>query len=151
MLEEIGYFDEDFFCIYEDVDLSFRAQLAGYKCLYVPTAIVYHIVGGTAGTNNDFTAYYGQRNMEFVFLKNMPLLLLMKYLPLHAGYIVSALVYSLLMKNGGIFIRSKMDAFRQIELILRKRRSIQKKNKVSSGYLETILDRHSVFDHKNRT
>ena len=38
MIDEIGFFDEDFFLLYEDVDLSFRAQLKGYKCLYVPEA-----------------------------------------------------------------------------------------------------------------
>lgn len=42
MLEDIGLFDEDFFIAQEGVDLSFRAQLKGYKCLYVPTAVVYH-------------------------------------------------------------------------------------------------------------
>src|SRR5690606_20741179 len=42
MLKEIGLFDEDFFAYYEDVDISFRAQLAGWKVLYVPTAEAYH-------------------------------------------------------------------------------------------------------------
>jgi len=42
MLDDIGLFDEDFFLLYEDVDLSFRAQLRGYRCIYVPDAIVYH-------------------------------------------------------------------------------------------------------------
>jgi GT2 family glycosyltransferase len=42
MLRDIGFFDEDFCLLYEDVDLSFRAQLKGYKCLYVPEALVYH-------------------------------------------------------------------------------------------------------------
>ena len=42
MLNDIGLFDEDFFLLYEDVDLSFRAQLKGYRCLLVPDAVVYH-------------------------------------------------------------------------------------------------------------
>ena len=42
MLLDIGFFDEDFFLLWEDVDLSFRTQFRGYRCLYVPEAIVYH-------------------------------------------------------------------------------------------------------------
>ena len=48
MLKEIGLFDEDFFAYYEDVDVSFRAQLAGWKVKYVPSAIVYHQIGATS-------------------------------------------------------------------------------------------------------
>jgi GT2 family glycosyltransferase len=147
MLEEIGSFDEDFFCVYEDVDMSFRAQLLGFKCLYVPTAIVSHYVGGTAGTKNDFTLYYGQRNMEYVFLKNMPLPLLVKYLPLHIEYVVLAFLYYLLKNQGGIYLRSKMDAFKQIRLTLQKRKEIQRKRRVSSSYLETIMNKRSLFKH----
>ena len=148
MLEEIGYFDEDLFCLYEDVDLSFRAQLAGFKCLYVPTAVVYHHVGGTAGTNNEFTLYYGQRNLESVFLKNMPTRLLVKYLPLHIGYDLLAFVYHILKRNGGIYLRSKIDALRQISLIFQKRMILQEKRKVSCNYLETLFDKRSLFEHR---
>jgi len=147
MLEEIGDFDEDFFCLYEDVDLSFRAQLAGYKCLYVPTAIVYHRVGGTAGTDNDFTLYYGQRNLELVFLKNMPLPLLIKYLPLHTGYVILAFIYHLLRREGKIFLYSKMDALKRIRSTLQKRKIIQRKKKVSVAYSESIIDKRSLFKY----
>ena len=147
MLDEIGPFDEDFFCVYEDVDVSFRAQLLGFKCLYIPTAVVTHYVGGTAGTKNDFTLYYGQRNMELVFIKNMPLPLLVKYLSPHIAYILLAFFYSLLKNKGGIYLRSKMDAFRQIGLTLRKRNEIQRRRRVSSSYLETILNGRSLFKH----
>lgn len=147
MLKEIGCLDEDFFCIYEDVDLSFRAQLAGYQCLYVPTALVYHRVGGTSGVNNDFTLYYGQRNLEFVFFKNMPFSLLIKYFPLHIGYILIAFIYHLLKGRGGIFVRSKMDALKDIRLILQKRRAIQKKKSISTVSLERIFDQKSLFKH----
>lgn len=147
MLEEIGCFDEDFFCIYEDVDLSFRAQLGGYQCLYVPTAIIYHRVGGTSGIDNDFTLYYGQRNLEFVFLKNMPLPLLIKYFPLHMGYLVIAFIYHLLKGKGRIFFRSKKDALKDIRLILKKRRIIQKKKSISTISLEHIFDRKSLLQH----
>ena len=49
MLEDIGFLDPDFVMIYEDADLSFRAQLRGYECVYVPGAIVYHRYRVTIG------------------------------------------------------------------------------------------------------
>jgi len=148
MLDEIGYFDEDLFCIYEDVDLSFRAQLAGFQCLYVPTAVVYHLVGGTAGTNNDFTLYYGQRNLESVFFKNMPLKLLIQYLPLHLGYNFLAFIQHFFKKNGKIFLRSKIDALKQIGSTLGKRKTIQGKKRVSSLYLRTLFDKRALLQHR---
>jgi GT2 family glycosyltransferase len=42
VLRKVGCFNEDFFFLYEDLELSFRHQLQGYKCLYLPAAIVYH-------------------------------------------------------------------------------------------------------------
>jgi hypothetical protein len=148
MLDEIGCFDEDLFCIYEDVDLSFRAQLAGFQCLYVPTAVVYHLVGGTAGTNNEFTLYYGQRNLESVFFKNMPLELLIQYLPLHLGYNFLAFIHHFFKKNGKIFLRSKIDALKHIGSTLEKRRTIQGKKRVSSLYLRTLFDKRSLLQHR---
>jgi len=147
MLDEVGSFDEDFFCVYEDVDLSFRAQLGGFKCLYVPTAIVYHKVGGTMGRNNDFILYYGQRNLEFVFIKNMPFSLLIKYLPLHMEYLFLAFIYNLLRNKGGLFLRSKIDALKQIRIILNKRKQVQRGGKVSSHYLGAILNKRSLLKH----
>jgi len=148
MLNDIGYFDEDLYCIYEDVDLSFRAQLAGYRCLYIPTAIVYHQVGGTIGTKNDFTLFYGQRNIECVYLKNMPATLMLKYLPAHSIYVILAWVSSLCNWKGEIFVRSKLDAFRQIGPILKKRKNIQSRRKVSLKYLEQIFDRRPLIHHR---
>lgn len=39
---EREYFDEDFFAYWEDLDLSWRLRLAGYECVYVPEAVIYH-------------------------------------------------------------------------------------------------------------
>src|SRR3990172_13075980 len=83
MLEELAGFDEAFFIVHEDSDLNFRAQLLGYRCIYVPTAVVYHHLGATIGKGSDRAVYFSQRNTEFVYLKNMPLVLLLKYWPLH--------------------------------------------------------------------
>ena len=79
MLAEIGFLDDNFFLYDEDTDLSFRAQLAGWKCVYVPNAIVYHKANATAGRLSDTHVYYHTRNLEFVWIKNMPLGLMLRF------------------------------------------------------------------------
>src|SRR5208283_2055864 len=70
-IDEVGFFDEDFFIQCDDTDLSFRLQLAGWRVLYVPDAVVYHKVSHTIGRKSDIGVYYSQRNMEFLRIKNV--------------------------------------------------------------------------------
>lgn len=72
MLEEIGLFDEDFFAYYEDVDISFRAQLAAWQVRYVPSAIAYHQIGATSSKIHGFTTYQTMKNLPLVWFKNVP-------------------------------------------------------------------------------
>lgn len=73
MLDDIGLFDEDFFMYLEDVDLSFRAQLRGHKCMYVPRANVRHHGAGTTGSQyHKDNVYFIARNTIYVLLKDMP-------------------------------------------------------------------------------
>ena len=73
MLDEIGLFDESFFLYCEDTDLGLRARWAGWKCLYVPDAIVDHRYSHSAGRATPLKAYYVERNRHFLILKNFPL------------------------------------------------------------------------------
>jgi GT2 family glycosyltransferase len=86
MLRDIGLFDEDFFLLYEDVDLSFRAQLRGYKCLYVPEAVVHHKVSSSIIYDSPTSVYYSHRNLEWVYIKNMPSGLILKTIFSHITY-----------------------------------------------------------------
>ena len=72
MLDEIGNFDEDFFCYFEDLDLGVRGQLAGWKCWYVPTSPVCHRKSTTAGNYSVFKAYHVERNRLYCLWKWMP-------------------------------------------------------------------------------
>lgn len=72
MLEQIGLLDEDFFAYYEDVDLSFRAQLAGWKVRYVPTAKAYHQISATSGKIKGFATYHTLKNLPLLLWKNVP-------------------------------------------------------------------------------
>jgi GT2 family glycosyltransferase len=72
MLEQIGLFDGDFFLYCEDTDLGLRARWAGWKCLYVPGAVVEHHYSHSAGRASPLKAYYVERNRLFVLAKNYP-------------------------------------------------------------------------------
>ncbi len=73
MLEETGGFDASFFLYCEDTDLGLRARWAGWKCLYVPDAVVEHHYSHSAGRASPLKAYYVERNRLFVLVKNFPL------------------------------------------------------------------------------
>lgn len=77
MLDEIGLLDEELGSYIEDVDLAWRARLAGYTCAYAPAAIVYHMVSATGG--GPIASYFVGRNLIFVLAKNYPAGLWKKY------------------------------------------------------------------------
>ena len=70
----IGFFDENFFAYMEDVDISYRARIYGYICMYCPQAVVYHVGSATSGSKyNSFKISLAARNNVYVPYKNMPL------------------------------------------------------------------------------
>jgi len=77
MLEAIGAFDDRFFLYCEDTDLGLRARWAGWKCLYVPEAVVEHHYSHSAGRASPLKAYYVERNRLFVLAKEFPLAMLL--------------------------------------------------------------------------
>jgi len=72
LFKEIGLFDESFFAYYEDVDISFRAQLAGHKIYYTKDAIAYHKQGATSSKIPGFTVYQTFKNIPLLYAKNVP-------------------------------------------------------------------------------
>ncbi len=123
MLREIGSFDETLNTYYEDVDLAFRAQLAGYDCLYIPEAVAYHHHGASSDSRR--RDYFLARNSLLVLLKNMPGPLLRRY-ALHLVW--SQLGYALSFArrgHGPIYARGRRHALRQFPDIMRARRAIQ--------------------------
>ena len=74
LFDEIGLFDEQFESYVEDMDLSFRARLQGYKSYYSSNAIVYHYGSAATGTRyNSFKVKISARNNIYLIYKNMPL------------------------------------------------------------------------------
>jgi len=134
MLDDIGLLDEDFFAYLEDVDLSFRAQLAGYRCRYVPDAVAYHV-----GSASPFhRPGLGVRNWLWVLLKNIPLGML------HRFQLIEALggLFLTAWKEGELrsWFRGWREALGKAPIIWRKRRAIQRQRRVSLSYLAGLLD-----------
>ena len=139
MLEDIGLFDEHFFAYYEDVDISFRAQLAGYRVMYSPKALAYHNVGGTSSKLGDFTIYHSAKNFWLLYLKNMPGFLYFKYLPLASFWYVRIFIGRIV--RGGLlaFIKGWLKSILLLPKTLLARHKIQKKRHVSISYIDSIL------------
>lgn len=70
IIQKIGLFDEDFFAYEEDVDLAFRLNRLGYKTLYVPKAISYHLGGGTSNRMGNFRSRMDAKNWIYLIIKN---------------------------------------------------------------------------------
>lgn len=101
VFDEIGLFEENFFAYLEDLDISWRANNLGWKCLYCPAAVCTHIGGATTGGEkgaryNDFKSIQSGRNSMLLPYKNMPILMLLLNLPfLLPGYLLKTLVFHL--------------------------------------------------------
>jgi GT2 family glycosyltransferase len=144
-LLEVGGFDEDYFCYLEDVDLGFRLQLSGYKAMYVPNAIVYHIGSATTGgQHSDFSVYHGHRNLVWTFIKNMPGVLFWLLLPLHVLLNIVTLIIFVARGQTAVIFRAKWHAIMAISRMWSKRKQIQNKRVASVGYIWRALDK-SIF------
>jgi GT2 family glycosyltransferase len=159
MLEEIGLFDEDFFLYCEDTDLGLRARWAGWRCLYVPDAVVEHHYSHSAGQASRLKAYYVERNRLFVLVKNFP-----------AGMLAAAPLYALarycwhawfLFAGRGSAARFRLEgnagwrmawyvarahaaALARVPRLWRKRRHIRQAARISPTVYRRLLRAHAI-------
>ena len=139
MLRDIGLFDEKFFMYFEDVDLSFRAQLAGYKVRYTPAAIAYHKLSASTNKVPGLAVYNTFKNLPMLYVKNMPLRLWPQTYPRFV------LAYTLILGNaiargrGAPAIKGWLKSWLLIPHMFSQRHMIQKSKKVSAEYINTII------------
>ncbi len=95
ILDEIGWFDEFHFAYLEDVDIGYRARIMGYRNIYEPSAVVYHLGSGATGSRyNSFKVRISARNNMYLIMKNMPTLQIILNFPfLLFGFGVKALFF----------------------------------------------------------
>ena len=126
MLEQVGLFDEDFFAYLEDVDLAWRARLAGWQCLYAPAARVYHAHSATGGEGSPFKSRLLARNKIWLIAKNYgPGARLLAYLPLIILYDLAAVAFALLSCGDVHSLLGRIDGIFGLPRIWRKRRAVR--------------------------
>ncbi len=140
MLAEIGLLDDDFFFSFEDVDLAWRAQLAGWKCLYQPRAVVYHKLKASGG--GTVASFYDARNRLYTLFKNYPADLWQA----HRREVIAAqlrLLRDALRSWRGAAARATLRGWlagwRGWPVMRRKRQRIQAHRKASAAYLERLM------------
>lgn len=140
MIDKIGFFDPDFFAYGDDTDIGLKARIAGWKCLYVPAAAVFHRYSATTGRYSPMKAYLVERNRVWVLIKYFPL----RRILISPFYTILRLILQLygaltkkgaagkftkeysLLKLAGVFLRAYIDALRGLPAMMRKRREMKK-------------------------
>lgn len=153
LFEDIGYFDEDYFAYLEDVDLGLRAQSAGYKCLYVPSAVIYHLGCGTTGSGyHPLVVKLSAQNNWNTLVKNIPLPLLLRFLP----QIVYWQLYYLavvILRGGQLWpwLKGTASALKLLPKMVEKRAEINRKRRVGLDYLEKVIVESEQELYQSRT
>jgi GT2 family glycosyltransferase len=142
MLDDIGLLDEDLFMYCEDVDLNWRAQLTGYRCVFAPRAVVYHHLSATGG--GEIASFYTGRNTLWVLVKNYPGELLRRHwltvvrAQLNIAQDAFKARHSVAARAR---LRGQLAGLLGLPRWLRKRRQVQARRKVSNQVIERLLVR----------
>jgi GT2 family glycosyltransferase len=158
MLNKIGLFDPDYFAYNEDLDLAWRARLAGWICMYVPSAVVYHVHSASTVSFPAFKIYHGERNRIWTLIKNFPI----KHILIATPYTVMKLflhLLSALRKKGRgsdyarnvklsaivlSLLRAWIDASVNLPKFIKKRRNVQSLRKVPINEIDLWLKKYSI-------
>jgi GT2 family glycosyltransferase len=156
------YFDPLYFAYQEDVDLAWRLRLRGYISWYNYGGSVYHVHSATGKNYSAFKSFHIHRNTLFVMFKNMPLSLLAGTVTAFLGRYVN-LVRSIVRKSGPSYeVSKKIGMFAMIRIVvvswlslvwylpqlLRKRRLIQKKRRISPGEVGRLFKKFNADSKK---
>lgn len=134
---KIGFFDEDYFMYFEDVDWCFRAQLRGLTGWYEPSAKIYHINRASSSKVKSFTEYLQFRNLTMTILKDFPKGLLMQRVTWLRIFWVNINTVRFFAKRGYLWEALKSEFYILFHLftILKKRSKIQSSKLVSDEYI----------------
>ncbi len=153
MLDKVGGFDEDFFAYADDADLGLRARIAGWRCLYIPAAVVRHHRGATLGTFSSRRLELIERNRVLLAAKLFPWSLLW----LNGVYYLARLAagtWAAVQSKGEVrkypgaagklriataLVRGDLQALRLLPKMLRKRREINRFRKLSPSQVRRLI------------
>ncbi|RKZ76894.1 MAG: hypothetical protein DRQ57_01905 [Gammaproteobacteria bacterium] len=137
IIDEIGLFDDEQWCYYEESDLCHRIWIYGYECLYYPKSTVLHAVGGTSTQfDNSFVQFHSFKNKLHSYLSNFELLTLLKVVPMHLLVVmVSCMIWIASGKISLAFavLKSIVWNIKNARGILKRRKQIQSIRKCSDS------------------
>ncbi|WP_419253377.1 glycosyltransferase family 2 protein [Caulobacter sp. ErkDOM-YI] len=141
LFEDLGGFDERFFCYCEDVDLGYRLRLTGRTTLLLPDARVAHVGSASTGVRSDFAIFHGSRNRIWTFIKNTPPLLLWLTTPLHVAVTAGLLLLHLRRGDAGPAVRGIKAALTQpaLDAVLADRKTVQARRRAGSGAILRVM------------
>ena len=157
MIEQIGFFDDDFFAYCEDTDLGLRGRLAGWRAVLARDAVVYHRYSKSGGEFSPFKLYLVERNHFWAALKSFPggMLLALPFWTLVRYLVQARLVLS--AKGAGrqfrgapssalimALLRGVFDATWSLPLLLRKRRGVMLTRRLSTKEMRGLLHSFSI-------
>lgn len=140
LLEAVGAFEEAFFMYCEDVDLNWRAQLAGWKCIYTPDAVVYHHLSATGG--GPLASYHVGRNTLWVIARNVPASLLKRHgrkIAAAQWHLARDAMRSWRGRAARARLRGQLVGILTSPRWIKARRALLRSSRVSPTYIESIL------------
>jgi GT2 family glycosyltransferase len=140
MLDEIGLFDEAYFAYYEDTDLAWRARLMGWRCLYVPTARVYHAHSATSRQGSHFKRYLLSRNELWTILKNYPSPDLWLRLPEILFFDLFSMAYRMILERSWSPVLGRLAALGRLRPMFHQRQVIQKQRRITSQEMTQSME-----------
>jgi GT2 family glycosyltransferase len=139
LFADIGVFDEEFFAYFEDVDLSFRARLAGYRISYCADAVAFHDQGATSRTMSGFATTQFFRNLPLLLVKNVPARLLPTIVPRFV-FVYSLMVVHQFRRGQGVpALRGVWQSIALAVGGLPRRRAIQRSRRVDAATVRQLL------------
>lgn len=150
VFEALGGYDADFFCYCEDVDLGWRARLAGERCIQLKDAQVSHMGYTSSGRRSEFVTYYSVRNRLWLFVQNTPLVWLWVMAPFHGALTCALWLSSARFGLFGVFTRGLRDGFAAWPHLMAKRARIHRERKISAWDFARLIcwDPSAIFTRK---
>ena len=158
MLDVIGGFDEDFFAYADDAELGLRARIAGWKCLYIPSAVVRHHRGATLGVRSSRRLELIERNRVLLAAKLFPWGLLWMN-PLYYAMRLGAGVWAAITGQGEVgkypgvrgkvqaslaLLKGDWQALALLPRMLTKRRDVERIRKLSPREVRQLIMEHRI-------
>jgi hypothetical protein len=142
VFDDVGLLEDMYFAHGDDTDLCLRAQLGGYRGLYVPDAVVYHEGGASSNVMSRDFIFRTNRNALMTFIKDYPFPIMVRHLPQIVQTFVLSLLYTPHKKAA---LLGRMNVLGYLPYLLKRRWQIQRSRRASLEYIERMMAMHTFM------